>query len=376
MATTLLLSGFVLVFPALTLYSEKKYRIIQWIGAVVICYATGMLLGNMPFIHIQKEVLNTISEVSVSLAIPALLFSANLAGAWKYTRPALLSFSLCALAVSISAIGATFLLSEPMVDGWKISGMLIGVYTGGTPNMSAIGKALAVKDEIFILINSVDILLSGVYFIFLITIGQRVLQLFLPKTVTEKRPETRPEEDDTFLKLPLQTQFKNVGSSLLLSVGILAIAAAISFAATGALAAPLVILVLTTLGLGASFIPRIRNMEGTYQTANYLLLVFALSIGFLADFSQLIAASSAVFLYCTLVMVSSVLLHYLMAALLRIDADTVLITSTAAIFGPAFIGPVANSIRNRQIIVAGITTGMLGYAIGNYLGLAIAYLLQ
>lgn len=376
MATTLLLSGFVLVFPALTLYSEKKYRIIQWIGAVVICYATGMLLGNLPFIHIQKDVLNTISEVSVSLAIPALLFAANLAGAWKYTRPALLSFSLCALAVSISAIGATFLLSEPMVDGWKISGMLIGVYTGGTPNMSAIGKALAVKDEIFILINSVDILLSGVYFIFLITIGQRALQLFLPKTKTEKRPETGSEEDDTFLKLPLQTQFKNVGSSLLLSLSILAIAAAISFAATGALAAPLVILVLTTLGLGASFIPRIRNMEGTYQTAHYLLLVFALSIGFLADFSQLIAASSAVFLYCTLVMVSSVLLHYLMAALLRIDADTVLITSTAAIFGPAFIGPVANSIRNRQIIVAGITTGMLGYAIGNYLGLAIAYLLQ
>jgi uncharacterized membrane protein len=48
-ATTLLLAGFVLVFPALTLYSEKKYRIIQWIGAVVICYATGMLgyaIGN------------------------------------------------------------------------------------------------------------------------------------------------------------------------------------------------------------------------------------------------------------------------------------------------------------------------------------------
>lgn len=376
MATTLLLSGFVLFFPALTLYSEKKYRIIQWIGAVVICYATGMLLGNLPFIHIQKDLLNTISEVSVSLAIPALLFSANLAGAWKYTKPALLSFSLCALAVSISAIGATFLLSEPLVEGWKISGMLIGVYTGGTPNMSAIGKALAVEDEIFILINTVDILLSGVYFIFLITIGQRTLQFFLPKTVKEKKPEDSPKEDDTFLKLPLKTQFKNAGSSLLLSLGILAIAAGISFVITGGLAAPLVILVLTTLGLGASFIPRIRNMEGTYQTAHYLLLVFALSIGFLADFSQLIAASSSVFLYCTLVMVSSVLLHYLMAALLRIDTDTVLITSTAAIFGPAFIGPVASSIRNRQIIVAGITTGMLGYAIGNYLGLAIAYLLQ
>lgn len=376
MTAALLLSGFVLAFPALTLYSEKKYRIIQWVGAVVICYATGMLLGNLPFIHIRKDVLNTISEVSVSLAIPALLFSANLARAWKYTKPALLSFSLCALSVSISATGAGLLLSEPLVDGWKISGMLIGVYTGGTPNMSAIGKALEVKDEVFILINTADIVLSGLYFIFLITIGQRTLQLFLPKTKAAEKEEDGFPDENTFQKLPLQTQFKNVGGSLLLSLGILSIAAAISFGLLGSLSAPLVILILTTLGLGASFIPRIRQMEGTYQTAHYLLLVFALSIGFLADFSQLIAASSSVFLYSALVMISSVGLHYLMAALLRIDADTVLITSTAAIFGPAFIGPVAGSIRNRQIIVAGITTGMLGYAIGNYLGLAIAFLLQ
>jgi uncharacterized membrane protein len=84
MATTLLLSGFLLVFPAFTLYSEKKYRIIQWIGAVVICYATGMLLGNLPFIQIDKNILNTLSEVSVSLAIPALLYSAlRLLGRWQ-----------------------------------------------------------------------------------------------------------------------------------------------------------------------------------------------------------------------------------------------------------------------------------------------------
>lgn len=375
MATTLLLSGLVLIFPALTLYSERKYRIIQWIGAVVICYVSGMLVGNLPWINVDKEVFGTLSEISVSLAIPALLFSAKLTGAWKHTRPAIISFSLCALSACISASLVNQFMTGNIAEAWKISGMLIGVYTGGTPNMSAIGKALEVKDEIFILINSADIILSGIYFIFLITIGQKTLQLFLPKS-NNKKDLSYENGDDAFRALPLKGKLKNILLSLLLSLLILGLAAGISWAITASLSAPLVILMLTTLGLACSFVPFIRKLEGSYQTAHYLLLVFALSIGVLADFGQLMAASTEVFMYTTVVMLCAVLLHYLMAAILRLDTDTVIITSTAAIFGPAFIGPVANSIRNRQVIVAGITTGMLGYAIGNYLGLALAWILQ
>jgi uncharacterized membrane protein len=53
-----------------------------------------------------------------------------------------------------------------------------------------------------------------------------------------------------------------------------------------------------------------------------------------------------------------------------------LITSTAGIFGPAFIGPVAERLRNREVIVPGLTCGLVGYAIGNYLGFAVAWLLM
>ncbi|WP_017732935.1 DUF819 family protein [Nafulsella turpanensis] len=376
MASTLLLSGFVLLFPALTLYSEKKYRLAEWVGAVVICYASGMLLANFPGIAINTGLFNTISEVSVSLAIPALLLSANLADSWQYAKPAFLSFGLCTLAVTLSATTAYFFFAGNGLESWKVSGMLIGVYTGGTPNMSAIGKALEVKEEIFILINSIDIFLSGLYFIFLMTFAQKLLQAFLPKTHHDKDLSSPTEPDAAFRQLPLPSKFKNVLISLGIAALILASAAGLSLIFTGGMSAPLVILMLTSLGLGASFLPSVRRIEGSYQTAHYLLLIFALSIGLLADFSQLLATGSAVFWYCSSVFLGAILLHYLMAAFFRIDTDTVLITSTAAIFGPAFIGPVANSIRNRHLIVAGITTGMLGYAIGNYLGLAVAYLLR
>ncbi|MFY1828668.1 DUF819 family protein [Myxococcus fulvus] len=70
------------------------------------------------------------------------------------------------------------------------------------------------------------------------------------------------------------------------------------------------------------------------------------------------------------------MLHFSLAALFRIDADTVLITSTATIFGPAFIAPVARALGNRELMVSGITTGLMGFSLGTYLGLALSWLLR
>lgn len=60
----------------------------------------------------------------------------------------------------------------------------------------------------------------------------------------------------------------------------------------------------------------------------------------------------------------------------RVDRDTANITSVAGIFGPPFVPPVAKALGNREIIVSGITTGILGLALGNYLGMGMAWLLR
>ena len=83
---------------------------------------------------------------------------------------------------------------------------------------------------------------------------------------------------------------------------------------------------------------------------------------------------SPILYYCAFVMVGSILLHYLLAFFFRIDRDTTIITSTAAIYGPAFVGPIAEVLKNRAVVISGLTTGLVGYAVGNYLGLGLAYL--
>jgi len=37
---------------------------------------------------------------------------------------------------------------------------------------------------------------------------------------------------------------------------------------------------------------------------------------------------------------------------------------------------VANALKNKDVIVTGITGGIIGYIVGNYLGVALAYFLK
>jgi uncharacterized membrane protein len=368
---------FILLFPALTIYLEKHYRVFKFLSPILLCYLVGIIFANIPFFNPDENMLSLITEVSISLVIPLLLFSSNFIKWLKQAKKTILSFFLGVAGVIISAILANFLFKERIEESRQASAMMIGVYTGGTPNMSAIGIALGVKEEIFILLNSADIFFSGIYFIFLITVAQKFLLLFLPKYKSvEGVIQDYNATGQTFIQLSLLKKIKLILLSLLLAVFIVGIAIIISWIVKKDIIAPIVILVITTLGIALSFNCKVQKLKGAYESAEYLLLVFAIAMGGLADFSELIKASSAIFYLCGLVVICSVILHFLLAAIFRIDTDTVIITSTAGIFGPAFIGPVAKSINNREVIVSGITMGLVGYAIGNYLGLTVAWLLK
>ena len=85
---------------------------------------------------------------------------------------------------------------------------------------------------------------------------------------------------------------------------------------------------------------------------------------------------SPAFVALIVVQFGTVALHLVLAWLCRIDYHTAMITSTAGIFGPAFIIPVAKALKNDEVILPGILCGILGYAVGNYLGLGFGTLLN
>lgn len=365
-------SLFLLFFPALTRWGEKRYKPLRWLGAMTICYLVGLLLGNQPWIIIPADFLNTVMEASVSLAIPAMLFTANPRQLLSTGKQGLLAFGFAALSAILAATLAYFIAGASLENSANISGMLASVYTGGTPNMSAVGLALDVEHELFLVLNSADIILSGLYFGFLLTIGPALLGKILKNNHTPTADSSTAPLHEAIEQMP---DIKDVAFTLLLSAILLGVAAGISLLTFDKLVVPVFILLVTAFSLLTAGNKKVQQINGSYNTAHYLLLIFALSIGAQADFKSLIHLTTAVLPYCSLVIGITLLLHYALSKLAGLDRDISILASTAAVFGPAFVGPVAERLKAPHLILNGMFLGMLGYAIGNFIGIGLARLL-
>ena len=368
----------VLALPAILLWTEKRVKLVKWVSPIILCYIAGIVIANTSLLEPSPGFLEDTTGIAVGLAIPLLLFSTNLKKWLGQASKALLSFGIGIVGVLLASTAAYFIFSGSVEDANKVSGMMVGVYSGGTPNMAAIGKAVGVQEEVFALLNGADVIISGVYFIFLLAFAKPLLGKFMPKFRNSRELE---DANGSFKLNDLAGHsFKSNLVRILTGVALAAVVLGMAFGLTLLInnpdkRGPWTILIITTVAIALSFFPKVRNLRGTYKSAEYLLLVFAVAIGCMADMQELVKAGPSLFLFCGFVVVSSIIFHYAVAALFKIDVDTVIITSTAAIYGPAFVGPVANSIKNPRVIVSGITMGLLGYSFANYLGQGIAGLL-
>jgi uncharacterized membrane protein len=366
---------FAVFLPSLILFLEKRSKIIQFISPIAICYLLGFILGHLSFLSLDKTAFTMIYKISIMLVIPILLLNSNISSWIKPARKAMLSYFLSVISVLITSTILFFIFQNKVIDAWKVSSMLVGVYSGGTVNLNAIGLAHSAQEEVVALLNSSDLLLGAIYYIFLITLIKPFLGLFLPDYKFSK--DIKEKRTDLNIKKHSHKQVViNIVIVLLIGIGILGIAFWLSNLIKGDNSETFLVLFLTSLGISTSFIKKIHRIEESYNTAYYLLLIFSFALSVCTDVSELLDKSSILFLYTAYAMLGSILLHFILAAIFRIDRDTVIITSTAAIYGPAFIGPVANAIKNRDIIGLGITIGLLGYAIGTYLGMGMAFLLK
>lgn len=136
------------------------------------------------------------------------------------------------------------------------------------------------------------------------------------------------------------------------------------------------IIAVTLFGLGVSFIPRIRALPNNYPLGMYLILVFCLSAGSLADPAIISQLNLALFTYIAGLLSGALLLHWLLCRLFSIDVDTFLISISAAVMSVPFIPVIAGALNNRALLAPGFAAAIIGYILGNHLGIAVAWLLR
>ena len=137
------------------------------------------------------------------------------------------------------------------------------------------------------------------------------------------------------------------------------------------------ILVITTLGLGVSLIPRIHKLAKTFQFGMYLIVMFCLVVASMANLREMFQVEYLnLFLYILLVVYGSLLVHVLLYIPFKIDTDTMIISSTALVYSPPFVPVVASALKNKDVIISGLAIGIFGYVLGNFIGIGTGQILH
>jgi uncharacterized membrane protein len=377
---TIFWAAFFVLFPVLVIYLCQKLPVLNKLGAVIICYAVGILIGN---ISVLPEnifgVQDTLMTLVIPLAIPLIFFSVDIKRWSRLAGKSLLSFTFEVLAVVI-VVCAGFFLFRSLIGGetWKVSGMLIGVYTGGTPNLAAIGTALQVDPTVYLAAHTSDVAVGAIWLLIVITVLQRVLLKFLPafQPLGDKSQSQEEANFDSYAGIFQRKVIVPLLGAFGIAVGIFAVGAGLTFVVPKEFSMVVAILTVSTLGILCSLIPAVRRIPMTFQLGQYFILIFCLVVSSMADVQKLLATAPAMIGLVAFVYFVSVALHVALAAIAKIDADTVIITSVAGLYSPPFVPMVAAALKNKEVIVSGVITGIIGWVIGTYLGIAVAYTLH
>ena len=382
MIATVILVLFYIFSPLFILYLVHNYTFIKKLGAVIMAYALGLVLGATGLLPEDAgEIQDLMNTITIPLAIPLMLFSSDIKSWVKLAGKTAISMIIAIFSVVTTVIIGFFLFGQnDPADMSKVGGLLIGVYTGGTPNLASLKLMLNVDNEIYLLTHAYDMLIGAAYFFFLIIAGQKVFGFILPKykplnTEAQQRM-LDVDSKEIFWGLLNTNNFKSLISSFGLSVLIFLLAGSTTLFVPENSQMVVVVLLITTLGILASLVPKINKLEKSFDLGMYLILIFSIVVASMVDFTNMAEVSSDIFYYIGFVVFGSLLLHVLLSAVFKVDTDTVLITSTALICSPPFVPAVAGALKNREIVVSGLTVGIVGYAVGNYLGFLIASILS
>lgn len=415
--TIIALILFYVLMPIIILHLCHSFPFVNKLGSVIIAYLIGLALGNIGLLPSMGAYMNDfmlmnpkasatqvqellaagmISEndvqafkiyklrdllmsITILLAIPLVLFSANAKDWTKMAGKTLISLLTGFFAVIFIVVAGYFIFEgKGMTDLWKISGLLVGVYTGGTPNLASLKMMLDVDANTYILTHTYDLIIGVFYLAFLMTIGQKIFHRFLPKFPLKLEEVKIRDLDgkDPFWGIFQKSVFAPLLKAYGLTIVIVAVGGVLSMIVPASMMMVVVILTITTMGILASMIPSINKIEKTFESGMYLILVFSIVVASMANVRDFSGITPGLFMYITMAVFGSLFIHVLLAKIFKVDADTVMITSTAMICSPPFVPVVAGAIKNKEVILPGLTIGIIGYAIGNYLGFLIANVLH
>lgn len=376
-----------LLFPVIIILLFQKFVIVQKIGTVLIAYLVGIVMALSGLFPTPSESveMRTLQDwfmnITVPLAIPLMLFNCNFK-LWTKSLPKTFTALICGLIAIVISVIVSYLVfkSSKIQDLPDLSALMMGIYTGGTMNFAAIGKALNIDPNLLITSLTFEMLITFPFIVFLIAGGFRIFRKLLPYSDKSITIEINGEDLENGSFESYKGMFKkNTFPKTLLGLGIsflfMAIGAGLSLLITGKLNELVVILTITTLGILASFNQKVRELPKTFELGMFFILIFSIVVASQFNIQAINNEVFNVFWFVLVVLCLSIFVHFLLCRLFKVSGDLFTVAIVGMLCSPPFIPPIVGAMKNKKVLISGIVIGLIGYAVGTYLGVLMSLIL-
>ncbi|MBS5063546.1 MAG: DUF819 family protein [Hungatella hathewayi] len=358
----------------------QKVKGIKTMGPVLIVLLLGVILTNLKVVPISHELYGVVSNYFVPMSISLYLLSFD-AKKLKIllTRDSLLAFASMLVSVCLVAVVGGLFFAHQIDEGWKIAGMFVGTYTGGSSQLTAIGTGLEVTGDTLALANASDYVIGmpSLIFFFAAPALMKASKWFnrvWPYQVPEKELTGEGEHVDLGKKpftlqevvFLLATAFTVVAVSTLLAETLL----------PASLQKSMRVIIITTLSLLAAQIPAVQKLNGNFDLGLLFSMVFITTIGFQVNIALFAGSALMITLFCFCVIVGSFLLHCVITRLLKVKYEFSLLAIVAGIADGTTASIVASGADWKSLVQVGMIMGVAAGAMGNYVGIGVAYLVK
>ena len=369
---------------AVCIYLEQNFKWAAKTSGPVLALLIGMALSNSRLLPTGAPAYDVVDDFLVPIAIPLLLFRANVVRIVRESGPMFRAFHVAALGTVIGAFAAGFIFRGMFPRVPEVAGIMTGSYIGGGVNFVAISRSYEVSAELTNpLLVADNFIMAGFFAVLFIISANR---WFLGRYA---HPHSVENADAAALAAKHWQRKEIALLDIAQALAIAVVIAAVSIKATGAIKAatpnkfvysifgnPFVLITILTVMLTTVCHRWTERIQGSDELGVYLLYIFFFVIGLRADLWLVLLKVPVLFGFCLVMAAANLAFTLIVGRLLKLNLEELLLAVNATLGGPASAGAMAISKGWSSLVLPAILAGLWGYIIGTFVGILVAEILM